>query len=442
MQLVFGALTSASGAPGGNSDVAAPPPHPRTTKSRPAILSRKSLAARSATTAEPAPVTGKSLSTVRLQQKPVNGLRPATGLNSFPRLRVVQAGVLDFKRAERAVADDTALIEALLRSSIYQHYERAYQQATGLSLWLQPVESWQLPGQGKRKESAFAAMMAENGKTGAAGFRVEEELARAVMAEPRTLMGPYGLFETVVPVRLGQHTVGFLRTGQVLFRAPSESQLNLVARQVATLGVRINRQKLRKAYLQTPVVSRKKLEACSDLLVIFADHLAMKSNQLVLQLHQAEPPVIARAREYIRQNYREKLSLGAVAEAMHTTKFYFCKLFRKLTGLTFTAYVSRLRIETAKSLLLNPNLRISEIAFEVGFQSLTHFNLVFNRITGESPTSYRSHLPIARKTWRAGSVGEPGRLKRNKWAAEALPAVGPGPCLPGFDLKTGKHSYD
>jgi AraC-like DNA-binding protein len=63
-----------------------------------------------------------------------------------------------------------------------------------------------------------------------------------------------------------------------------------------------------------------------------------------------------------------------------------------VTGINFTDYVARLRIERARNLLLNPNLRISEIAFEVGFQSLTHFNRVFKRILGESPTEYRSHL--------------------------------------------------
>jgi AraC-like DNA-binding protein len=43
--------------------------------------------------------------------------------------------------------------------------------------------------------------------------------------------------------------------------------------------------------------------------------------------------------------------------------------------------------------LPNPNIRISEIAFEIGFQSLTHFNRVFKRITGQSPTNYRKRLP-------------------------------------------------
>jgi AraC-like DNA-binding protein len=53
------------------------------------------------------------------------------------------------------------------------------------------------------------------------------------------------------------------------------------------------------------------------------------------------------------------------------------------------------RVEKAKNLLLNPNLRISEIAYEVGFQSLTHFNRVFKRVVGQSPTDYRAELPNA-----------------------------------------------
>jgi YesN/AraC family two-component response regulator len=88
------------------------------------------------------------------------------------------------------------------------------------------------------------------------------------------------------------------------------------------------------------------------------------------------------------------LSLGQVAKAVNTSTFYFCKMFKKGTGLNFTEYVSRVRIESAKNLLLNPNLRISEIAYQVGFQSLTHFNRVFKKVAGESPTDYRGKVNL------------------------------------------------
>jgi AraC-like DNA-binding protein len=64
-------------------------------------------------------------------------------------------------------------------------------------------------------------------------------------------------------------------------------------------------------------------------------------------------------------------------------------MFKKATGLTFTDYMGRVRVEKAKTLLLNPHLRVSEIAYTVGFQSLTHFNRVFRDLTGESPSHFR-----------------------------------------------------
>jgi AraC-like DNA-binding protein len=62
---------------------------------------------------------------------------------------------------------------------------------------------------------------------------------------------------------------------------------------------------------------------------------------------------------------------------------------KKATGVTFSEYLSRARLERAKSLLLDPNVRVSEAAFEAGFQSLTHFNRVFKNLIGTSPSEFR-----------------------------------------------------
>jgi AraC-like DNA-binding protein len=78
---------------------------------------------------------------------------------------------------------------------------------------------------------------------------------------------------------------------------------------------------------------------------------------------------------------------------VNTSRFYFCKQFRKATGLNLIEFISRTRVEKAKALLINHNLRISEIAFEIGFQSLTHFNRAFKKIAGQSPSAYRGRLP-------------------------------------------------
>jgi YesN/AraC family two-component response regulator len=154
----------------------------------------------------------------------------------------------------------------------------------------------------------------------------------------------------------------------------------------------VSQRELRDAFFGTRIVSARQHESIVKLLSIFAQHLSILSNQIVVQQENSEPPVIRRAKEFINEHQAEDLTLGQVAKAVNTSTFYFCKVFKKATGINFTDYLSRVRIEKSKNLLLNPNLRISEIAFEVGFQSLTHFNRVFKKVLGQSPTEYRSKV--------------------------------------------------
>ena len=287
------------------------------------------------------------------------------------------------------------LLETLIHSELFQNYERAYTEATGLPVTLRPVETWQLPLHGRRRENPFCAMMAEKSRTCGACLQTQEKLAQEAMNAPCAVTCAYGLCELAVPVKLGPQTIGFLQTGQVMRQKPTPAAFHRAVAKARELGVDIDHARAREAFLATPVVSRKKLDSLSVLLSTFADHLSMKSNQIAVLTANVEPPVITKARQFIREHHTEDLSLGQVAAAVHTSIFYFCKLFRKVTGTTFTEFVSRTRIEKAKNLLLNPNLRVSEIAYEVGFQSLTHFNRVFKKIVGESPTEYRGHLPTA-----------------------------------------------
>jgi AraC-like DNA-binding protein len=155
----------------------------------------------------------------------------------------------------------------------------------------------------------------------------------------------------------------------------------------------VDLRKLEEAYFQTRVISPKQYESVVHLLTIFAQHLALVSNQLLVHRANSEPPAITKAKQFIEEHQADEISLGDVAKAVNTSTFYFCKMFKKATGLNFTDYLSRVRVEKAKNLLLNPNMRISEVAFAAGFQSLSHFNRVFRRIAGESPTRYREKLP-------------------------------------------------
>jgi AraC-like DNA-binding protein len=287
------------------------------------------------------------------------------------------------------------LLKTLTHSEMFLSYEHAYTEATGMPVALRPVESWQLPFRGKRKENGWCALMSETSPTCAVCLQVQEKISHAAMHAPATVNCAYGLCESAVPVKLGTQTIGFLQTGQVMRQKPTTAGFDRAVAKAKTLGVKFDNAKAKEAYFATPVVSQKKLDSVSSLLSIFADHLSMRSNQIAVQTANAEPTVIIRAKQFIHDHHTERLSLGQVAAAVHTSIFYLCKLFKKATGITFTEIVSRTRVEKAKNLLLNPNLRVSEIAYEVGFQSLTHFNRIFKRMVGESPTLYRARLPKA-----------------------------------------------
>jgi AraC-like DNA-binding protein len=293
---------------------------------------------------------------------------------------------------KRRGQDDQSLIEVLIQSKVYREYERAFTEATGLPVALRPVESWQLPLHGKRHESPYCALMAEKSRACAGCLQMQEKLSQSATQEPQTMVCPSGLCETAVPVHLGDRVIGYLQTGQVFRKKPSQSQFERTAALVAERGIDVERQRMKEAYFATRVMSQAQQDSATTLLKIFAQHLSMLSNQVVVQQDNAEPPVITKAKEYIRTHQTEELRLGQVAKAVNTSTFYFCKMFKKVAGLNFTDYLSRVRIEKSKQLLLNPNLRISEIAYEVGFQSLTHFNRVFKRILGQSPTDYRVKL--------------------------------------------------
>jgi AraC-like DNA-binding protein len=106
--------------------------------------------------------------------------------------------------------------------------------------------------------------------------------------------------------------------------------------------------------------------------------------------NRAEPVEIWKARNFIREHSDEELSLTRVAKVVNISANYLSEKFKEVTGVNFVDYIARTRTEKARELLENSNLRISEIAFAVGFQSLSQFNRIFKKLSGRSPSAYRT----------------------------------------------------
>lgn len=107
--------------------------------------------------------------------------------------------------------------------------------------------------------------------------------------------------------------------------------------------------------------------------------------------------IVERAKEYILRHYKEELRLEKVAKEVRLSPNYFSKLFKRVTGYSFAAYLTQLRIAKAKDLLENTTLSVTEVALEVGFNDPAYFTSVFKRYVGMKPLAYRKvkkHLMI------------------------------------------------
>lgn len=285
-----------------------------------------------------------------------------------------------------------AFVEQLKRTQIYRDYEESYRDTTGLPINLRALEAFDLPHHKDPNENPFCALMAKSNRSCSACLQLQKRVEVEAQLEPKTLKCFAGLCDSAVPIRVGENLVAFLQTGQVLLHRPTKKQFAQTTRQILKFGTDVDLKQLEEAYFQSRVVSKKQYDSILRLLSIFAQHLTILSNQLVVREEHAEAPSITRARVYITDKHTDDLSLDEVAKAVNMSAFYFCKMFKKSTGMTFTDYLARVRVEKVRNLLLNPHKRISEAAFEAGFQSLSQFNRVFRKIAGEAPTVYRAKL--------------------------------------------------
>ena len=92
--------------------------------------------------------------------------------------------------------------------------------------------------------------------------------------------------------------------------------------------------------------------------------------------------------KYIHANYNETPDVNKVAASVHLSTPAFCRYFKKQTKMTFTEFVNQYKITQAKTLLLQDK-NISEVCYEVGFESLSYFNKLFKKINGENPSVFK-----------------------------------------------------
>jgi AraC-like DNA-binding protein len=99
---------------------------------------------------------------------------------------------------------------------------------------------------------------------------------------------------------------------------------------------------------------------------------------------------LRRVTAYIDENLQRQLRLAELSAVVHMSPYHFARLFKRSTSVSPHRFVVRRRIDEAQALLATQTVAIAEIARSVGFRTPSHFTTTFRRITGMTPTEYRS----------------------------------------------------
>lgn len=101
---------------------------------------------------------------------------------------------------------------------------------------------------------------------------------------------------------------------------------------------------------------------------------------------------ITKAIDYINERYSQPITLSNISHYLNINRCYFCSMFKKETGKSFSHFLNEVRIEKSKSLLLKETLSILEVSLSVGFNNQNYYNTVFKKITNMTPLEYRSKI--------------------------------------------------
>jgi len=197
---------------------------------------------------------------------------------------------------------------------------------------------------------------------------LERDFAAVLEQDDPLAAAKYAASEWIATVK---ETLRLLRAEEARKRLPEE----LFARPFASASVPAIRQDVLRL-----------LEAVDE---IVRELSSYEKNRLTVETER-----------YLREHYREELTLQMVASELHVSSIYLGRLFKAETGEFFSDYLNRLRLEEAKKQLVQTSLKASEIASLCGFSDSNYFFRKFKQKIGLSPTEYRA---------AAGSSGRPSR---------------------------------
>jgi len=242
---------------------------------------------------------------------------------------------------------------------------------------------------------------------------IKAERRATAHSSPVQYCCPSGLVKILVPVIVDRQHVGSLLAGPFTMRSLDGLLLQKLVDRLEKLGLSGRQEQLRTTWKFTPRLTSEKCRAAGTLLRLFGRYLTelMKQPSGASVSRRSSASLLERIEAFLAECQDSQVSLKEVAAKMSLSPCHFCAVFKKQTGITFSQYRIRRRLEVARTLLAERDRRISDVAFEAGFGSIPYFNRAFRRQFGCSPSEFRARHHAPRN---------PGQENRNPGVAPIL----------------------
>lgn len=138
-----------------------------------------------------------------------------------------------------------------------------------------------------------------------------------------------------------------------------------------------------------PLLEMSRMTTGADIVGFVSGYFAQVGEWIRESKECAVPRMFEEAKRWIRDHLHEDASLNALADYLHLSPKYVSSRFKQVTGESFGDFVTRVRFERARELLLDPGHKVSEIAEAVGYGDANYFSIAFKKNTGFTPSEFR-----------------------------------------------------
>jgi AraC-like DNA-binding protein len=243
----------------------------------------------------------------------------------------------------------------------------------------------------RRDQLPLCAAMNASGAGRAMCARSRHALLASTGEHSSCMLCDAGLSEAAIPLNISGIKAGYFMFGGMTLQLPNKQTIQKARHLLNKNGIIIGDRDLETWLSQAPVMPLETMEAYKRIAVLAAKQIALKVTDQLVDPEMAMPPSVIKACGYIRARaLLDDINLAELARHCCVSEGHLSRIFHHATGLTFREYLTHVRIERAKSLVLNSGKSVTEIAYDSGFQSLSQFHRVFRKIHGASPGEMRS----------------------------------------------------